>query len=76
MEYDPSVGMDRLRLVPISRASADQRAGRAGARGPGLCVRLWDEPSHRARPEQTVPEIERVDLCGAVLQLLALGERT
>lgn len=74
MEFEPSVGMDRLRLVPISRASADQRAGRAGRTRPGVCVRLWDEPSHRARPEQTVPEIRRVDLCGAVLQLIALGE--
>ncbi len=74
MEFEPSVGMDRLRLVPISRASADQRAGRAGRTAPGLCIRLWDEPSHRGRPEQTVPEIKRVDLCGAVLQLAALGE--
>jgi ATP-dependent helicase HrpB len=74
MEFDPAVGMDRLKLVPISRASADQRAGRAGRTRPGVCVRLWDEPSHRGRPEQTVPEIRRVDLCGAVLQLLGLGE--
>jgi len=74
MEFAPSVGMDRLRLVPISRASADQRTGRAGRTAPGVCVRLWDEPSHRGRPEQTVPEIRRVDLCGAVLQLAALGE--
>ena len=74
MEFEPSVGMDRLRLVPISRASADQRTGRAGRTAPGVCVRLWDEPSHRGRPEQTVPEIKRVDLCGAVLQLAALGE--
>ncbi|MBN9122849.1 MAG: ATP-dependent helicase HrpB, partial [Planctomycetes bacterium] len=74
MEFEPSVGMDRLRLVPIARASADQRAGRAGRTAPGVCVRLWDEPSHRGRPEQTVPEIRRVDLCGAVLQLAALGE--
>ncbi len=74
LEFEPSIGMDRLRLVPISRASADQRAGRAGRTRPGVCIRLWDEPSHRGRPEQTVPEIQRVDLCGAVLQLLALGE--
>jgi ATP-dependent helicase HrpB len=74
MAFEPSVGMDRLRLVPISRASADQRAGRAGRTAPGVCIRLWDEPSHRGRPEQTVPEIRRVDLCGAVLQLAALGE--
>jgi ATP-dependent helicase HrpB len=74
MEFEPAVGMDRLKLVPISRASADQRAGRAGRTQPGVCVRLWDEPGHRARPEQALPEIRRVDLCGAVLQLLALGE--
>src|SRR5437763_14964900 len=74
MEFEPSVGMARLRLVPISRASADQRAGRAGRTQPGVCVRLWDEPGHRSRPEQTEPEIRRVDLCGAVLHLLALGE--
>ncbi len=74
MEFEAGVGMDRLRLVPISRASADQRAGRAGRTAPGVCVRLWDEPSHRARTEQAVPEIRRVDLCGAVLQLAALGE--
>jgi ATP-dependent helicase HrpB len=74
MEFEPSVGMDRLRLVPISRSSADQRTGRAGRTQPGVCIRLWDEPSHRGRPEQAVPEIRRVDLCGAVLQLIALGE--
>jgi ATP-dependent helicase HrpB len=74
MEFDPSVGMDRLRLVPIARASADQRAGRAGRTRPGVCMRLWDEASQRSRPEQTEPEIRRVDLGGAVLQLLALGE--
>jgi ATP-dependent helicase HrpB len=74
LEFEPSIGMDRLRVVPISKASADQRAGRAGRTQPGICIRLWDETSHRARPEQTAPEIQRVDLCGAVLQLMALGE--
>src|SRR5439155_9800262 len=69
--YDPSVGLDRLKLVPISRASADQRAGRAGRTRPGVCVRLWGEVAQRARPEQTEPEIRRVDLAGAVLHLLA-----
>jgi ATP-dependent helicase HrpB len=74
LEFDASVGMDRLRLAPISRASADQRAGRAGRTEPGVCVRLWDEPGHRARAEQAEPEVRRVDLANAVLQLLALGE--
>jgi ATP-dependent helicase HrpB len=73
--FDPAVGLDRLKLTPISRASADQRAGRAGRTRPGVCVRLWSEVSHRARPEQTEPEIRRVDLAGAVLQLLAVGEK-
>ena len=74
--FDPAVGLDRLQLTPISRASADQRAGRAGRTQPGVCVRLWSEVSHRARPEQTEPEIRRVDLAGAVLQLLVWARRT
>jgi ATP-dependent helicase HrpB len=74
LRFDPSVGLDRLKLTPIARASADQRAGRAGRTQPGVCIRLWSEGSHRARPEQTEPEIRRVDLAGAVLQLLCLGE--
>jgi ATP-dependent helicase HrpB len=72
--FEPAVGLDRLRLLPISRASAEQRAGRAGRTRPGICVRLWSAAAHRSRPEQTDPEIRRVDLAGAVLQLLSLGE--
>ena len=49
--FDPRVGLDRLLLTPISRASADQRAGRAGRTQPGVCLRLWSAVSHRARPE-------------------------
>jgi ATP-dependent helicase HrpB len=71
---DPAMGMDRLVRVPISRASADQRAGRAGRTQPGVCIRLWDEVGHRSRPEQTEPEVARVDLAGPMLQLLSLGE--
>jgi ATP-dependent helicase HrpB len=75
MIFDPRVGLDRLQLTPISRASADQRAGRAGRTRPGICVRLWSESAHRARTEQTEPEIRRVDLAGAILHLLSLGEK-
>jgi ATP-dependent helicase HrpB len=75
MGFDARVGLDRLRLTPISRASADQRAGRAGRTQPGVCIRLWSELSHRSRPEETEPEIRRVDLAGPVLQLLTWGER-
>jgi ATP-dependent helicase HrpB len=71
---DPAMGMDRLVRVLISRASADQRAGRAGRTQPGVCIRLWDEVGHRSRPEQTEPEVARVDLAGPMLQLLSLGE--
>jgi ATP-dependent helicase HrpB len=75
LSFDPAVGLDRLRVTPISRASAEQRTGRAGRTGPGVCIRLWSALAHRARPEQTEPEIRRVDLAGAVLQLLSLGEK-
>ena len=74
MQFDPSVGLDRLEIEPISKASADQRTGRAGRTHPGICIRLWSEVAHRSRPEQTDPEIRRVDLAGAVLQLFGLGE--
>lgn len=74
LRFDPNVGLDRLELLPISRASAEQRAGRAGRQQPGVCLRLWSEASHRARPEHTAPEIQRVDLAGPVLQLKAWGE--
>lgn len=74
MVFDPGLGLDRLRLQPISRASAEQRAGRAGRTQPGVCIRLWSAGAHLARPEQTEPEIRRADLAGAVLQLLTLGE--
>jgi ATP-dependent helicase HrpB len=76
MIYDPSVGLDRLELVNVSRASADQRAGRAGRTQPGMCIRLWSEVSHRSRIAETEPEIRRVDLAGAMLQLLAIGENS
>src|SRR5580704_2525066 len=74
MRFDPSVGLDRLVLGPISRASADQRAGRAGRTAAGVCLRLWEERTHPHRPPFELPEIERVDLAAAVLQLWSWGE--
>jgi ATP-dependent helicase HrpB len=74
MHFDPDLGLDRLELMPIAQDAADQRAGRAGRLRPGTCVRLWSEASHRQRPAQTDSEVRRVDLAGAVLQLLAMGE--
>ena len=74
LRFDPSQGLDRLELVRVSRASADQRAGRAGRQGPGLCLRLWTEHDDRSLAAATTPEIRRVDLAAPALQLLAWGE--
>jgi ATP-dependent helicase HrpB len=72
---DPRLGLNCLELEPITKASAAQRAGRAGRTAPGVCYRMWDEVTHRSRPEHLEPEILRVDLAGAVLQLLCWGEQ-
>jgi ATP-dependent helicase HrpB len=71
--YDPAIGLTRLETRPISRASADQRAGRAGRTGPGRCVRLWTEADHRGRPAADLPEIRRADLAPLVMQVLDWG---
>ncbi len=73
--YDPRRGINTLLVEPISRASADQRAGRAGRLGPGRCIRLWTEREHRARPAAEAPEIHRLDLSEAILGLKAGGAR-
>jgi len=74
LRFDPSVGLDRLVLGPISKASADQRTGRAGRTAPGVCLRLWDERTHAHRPAFEQPEIERVDLAAPMLHLWSWGE--
>jgi len=73
MMQDAGAGLPRLELRRISRASAAQRAGRAGRLAPGICLRLWPE-AERIEEAET-PEIARVDLAGAALQILAWGER-
>lgn len=72
--HDPATGLSRLETQRISRASADQRAGRAGRMAPGRCLRLWTEREDRALIDETPPEILRADLTQAVLQLRAWGE--
>ena len=73
--YDPERGLGTLALEPISRASADQRKGRAGRTGPGTCHRLWTQSGHLNRPERNTPEIQRSDLAEVVLLLHSLGIR-
>jgi ATP-dependent helicase HrpB len=74
MRVSPATGLPRLELIPISQASAEQRAGRAGRTAPGICWRLWQEASHKSRPPADAPEVLRSDLAQPLLQLLALGE--
>ncbi len=70
LQYDPRLGLDRLQVIPISRASARQRAGRAGRLAPGTCLRLWSEASELTRPDHHPPEIRRLDLSHALLHIL------
>ena len=72
--FDPGHGINRLDMVSISQASAEQRRGRAGRTAPGVCLRLWSEAQHRRRPEHDVPEIHRVELSEVALGLKASGE--
>jgi ATP-dependent helicase HrpB len=71
--YDPYRGINTLLIEKISRASADQRAGRAGRTAPGLCRRLWSQEEHAHRPQQELPEVKRLDLAEVVLTLKAAG---
>lgn len=71
--YDPYRGINTLFVERISRASADQRTGRAGRTAPGLCIRLWTEQQHYERPLQELPEVKRLDLAEVVLTLKAAG---
>ena len=73
--YDAERGIGTLLLEPISRASADQRKGRAGRTAPGTCHRLWTVIGHQSREERNTPEIRRSDLAEVVLLLHSLGIR-
>lgn len=71
--YEPRSGVTRLLVEPISRASADQRKGRAGRTQQGVCFRLYDRRDSEARPAYTDPEVLRVGLAGAILQMKVRG---
>jgi ATP-dependent helicase HrpB len=71
--FDPRRGINTLLIEKIGRASADQRAGRAGRTAPGHCLRLWTEREHLERAPQELPEVKRLDLAEVVLTLKASG---
>ncbi|HTB66686.1 MAG TPA: ATP-dependent helicase HrpB [Steroidobacteraceae bacterium] len=71
--FDPVTGMGRLETARISRASADQRQGRAGRLEPGVCYRAWSEGAQRSLAAFSAPEILQTDLAGLALELAAWG---
>jgi len=70
--YSQRNQLERLHVEPISQAAADQRKGRCGRVGPGVCVRLYGEDDYLQRPRYTDPEIMRSSLAGVILRMLAL----
>lgn len=73
--FSPRTGMPRLETLLISKASADQRRGRAGRTAPGVCYRLWSPEEHDRLPESDAPEILEADLSGLALELALWGVR-
>ncbi|MFQ0815514.1 ATP-dependent helicase [Brucella anthropi] len=72
-KYEPATGLTRLETVRTSRASADQRAGRAGRTEPGVAIRLWHQGQTASLPAFSPPEILEADLSGLVLDAAAWG---
>ncbi|MFN3168035.1 MAG: ATP-dependent RNA helicase HrpA [Phycisphaeraceae bacterium] len=70
--YSPNSKVQRLPIEPVSRASCDQRKGRCGRVGPGVCVRLYSEEDFRGRDAFTTPEIARSNLASVILQIETL----
>jgi len=71
--FDPNTGLTRLETVKVSRAAADQRAGRAGRLGPGVCYRLWTSSTQSTLQPHTSPEILDADMAPLVLELAQWG---
>ncbi|HQK78384.1 MAG TPA: ATP-dependent RNA helicase HrpA [Syntrophales bacterium] len=72
-QYNPRSRTAGLPVTPISQSSADQRLGRCGRVGNGICIRLYSEDDYLSRPAFTLPEIKRANLAGVVLRMLALN---
>lgn len=72
--FDPRRGMTGLITVPVSKASADQRKGRAGRQAPGHCYRLWTETQHALLPDYAKPEILAADLAPLAMELTLWGD--
>ena len=70
--YNVRARASKLPIVPVSRASCDQRKGRCGRVGPGVCVRLFGEEDYANRPEYTSPEILRTNLAEVILRMISL----
>ena len=73
MAYDPNCKMQRLKEFWISKASAEQRKGRAGRTGPGVCYRLYAEEEYAELQPYSTPEIQRVPLDSLLLQMISIG---
>ncbi len=73
--FDPARGLTRLVTIPVSKAAAEQRCGRAGRTGPGVCYRLWSEAEQKSLVERNRPEILECDLAPAALELALWGVR-
>ena len=71
--FVPRTGFTTLETVPVARAAADQRRGRAGRLAPGTCYRLWTEAEHHNLPAHRAPEIQTADLSGLVLEMALWG---
>lgn len=73
LKFDPNTGLSRLETIDVTVDSADQRAGRAGRLGPGICYRMWTKASHHRLNEHRTPEIEEADLASLALEMAQWG---
>lgn len=73
LKFNPNTGLSRLETIDITIDSADQRAGRAGRLGPGVCYRMWTKATHNRLRKHRAPEIEEADLASLALEMAQWG---